>query len=128
VTTTLEPSASTATASVGETKVALLGLPAIDIGPVYTTATASCANTSGSATIGFAKIGTTLVFSSLVPAKPNTTINVGLLKVVLNEQIPAAGAGRGLTVNAVHITSPANGSLLNLIVASATSGISICPP
>jgi hypothetical protein len=42
---------------------------------------------------------------------------------VLNEQIPVAGADHGLTVNAVHISSP---GLADIIVSSARSDIHNC--
>lgn len=127
VTTSLEPSTATASASVGDTALAVPAVPAITIGPASATSTASCEGAFGSTTVAFVKIGNLLVFSSPVPPAPNTTINVGLVEVVVNEQLPAAGPGKGLTVNAVHVTSPANGSLVNLVVASARSGISTCP-
>jgi hypothetical protein len=56
---------------------------------------------------------------------PNTTISFGVLKIVLNEQIPITSPDTGLTVNAVHIT--ALGGLVDLIVASSTSDMANCP-
>ena len=35
---------------------------------------------------------------------PNTAVNVGIVKLVLNEQIPFSTPDEGLTVNAVHVT------------------------
>jgi hypothetical protein len=53
-------------------------------------------------------------------------VNVGSVKLVLNEQIPftTADGGRGLTVNALHLIAPGT----NLTIASATSDIHRCPP
>jgi hypothetical protein len=47
-----------------------------------------------------------------------------VLKIVLNEQVPVAGADKGTTVNAVHITEPGLGSV---VLASSTSDIHNCP-
>jgi hypothetical protein len=56
---------------------------------------------------------------------PNTTLNLGLVKVVLNEQITGPGT---LTVNAVHVTVSLLGKTLeDVIIASATSDIHNCP-
>jgi hypothetical protein len=52
---------------------------------------------------------------------PNTTINLLVAKVVLNEQIKAPGS---LTVNAVHVT--VLGTAQDVVIASATSDIHNC--
>jgi len=118
VTTVLGPPTSTARAYVAGASVT----PAsIVLRGVQATSTSNCSNgSSGTTTIAFLKIGTTTVIDTTGNPTPNTTINLGVVKVVLNEQIPFAG---GLTVNAVHITV---GTLLNVIVSSATSDIHDC--
>jgi hypothetical protein len=58
----------------------------------------------------------------------NTTINVGAVKLVLNDQNTFTTPDSGLTVNAVHVTVNALGmSKTNVIVSSAESDISGCP-
>jgi hypothetical protein len=123
------PADSQAFASTAGANVALSGLPKISIGVVQAFSSTSCAGSSGSTTIASLKIGSKNVLPSPTPIKPNTTINVGILKVVLNQQIPIKGSEKGLTVNAIHITSTSNlhPNLINLIVASASSDIGNCP-
>ena len=59
---------------------------------------------------------------------PNTTINVGVVKLVLNEQIPFSTPDDGLTVNAVHVTVNVLGLVTaNVVVASSESDIGNCP-
>jgi hypothetical protein len=59
---------------------------------------------------------------------PNTTINVGVVKLVLNEQVPFSTPDKGLTVNAVHATVNAAGvAKVDVIVASSKSDIGNCP-
>ncbi len=59
---------------------------------------------------------------------PNTTINVGVVSLVLNEQIPVTGPDKGLTVNAVHIKVNALGAAkVDMILASSESDIGNCP-
>ena len=55
-------------------------------------------------------------------------INVGVVKLVLNEQIPFNIPDKGLTVNAVHATLNALGlAKVDVVVASSESGIGNCP-
>jgi len=49
---------------------------------------------------------------------PNQTISLGVLSVVLNEQIPSAG---GITVNAMHVRTI--DGLTDVIIGSAKAGI-----
>jgi hypothetical protein len=114
-----------ASASIASATVGVPSAPVIAIGAVQSSSTTSCAGSSGSTTIASLKIGGTAVLPSPSPIKPNTTIDLGVVKVVLNEQIPITGADKGLTVNAIHIT--AAGGLVNLILASSSSDIGNCP-
>jgi hypothetical protein len=118
------PSKSVAQASTASAVVAVPGIPLITIGAVQSASATSCAGSAGSTTIASLSIGRTVIaLSSQI--KPNTTIDVGILKIVLNQQIPITGAEKGLTVNAIHITALNNA--INLIVASASSDIGNCP-
>jgi hypothetical protein len=59
---------------------------------------------------------------------PNTTINVGAVKLVLNEQIPFSTPDKGLTVNAVHATVNVPGlAKVDVVVASSESDVGNCP-
>lgn len=57
--------------------------------------------------------------------QPNTGINLGgLAKLILNEQLPVAGADHGLTVNALRLL--VLDGTVNVVVASATSDAHNC--
>jgi hypothetical protein len=122
VTTTVNPGASTATASVQDATIGVLGLPVIKIGLVQSTSHTTCAGSTGDAIVTSISVGGIPVNISLHPA-PNTTISVLGITLVLNEQTPVAGADQGLTVNAVHVSAL---GLLDVVLASATSDIHNC--
>ena len=112
--------ASVASVSVG----APAPLPAITVLGAQAKSKTTCAGSAGEVTVLGVRIGSIVLLPSPTKIAPNTTINVGLLKIVFNEQIPLKAPDHGLTVNAVHIT--ALGGAVNLIVASAESDISGC--
>lgn len=122
VVTTLAPGTSTAKASVQDASVGVLGLPAIKIGAVTSVSTSTCTGSTGDASVASISVGGIPLNVSLHPA-PNTTISVLGVTIVLNEQVPEAGADHGLTVNAVHIKAA---GLLDVVLASATSDIHNC--
>jgi hypothetical protein len=122
VTTTVNPGASTATASVQDATIGVLGLPVIKIGLVQSSSHTTCAGSSGAVTITSITVGGVPVDVNLHPG-PNTTINVLGVTLVLNEQLPVAGADQGLTVNAVHVKAL---GLLDVVLASSTSDIHNC--
>ena len=63
-----------------------------------------------------------------ISTSPNTTINVGVVALTLNEQTTFTSPDKGLTVNAVHIKVNALGlAAVNVIVASSESDIGNCP-
>ena len=120
----------TATASAQAAHLALLataGVPAISATLIKAVSNSSCTadpNATGTQFVNL-KVGPLTVPAN--PA-PNTTIPLGLLTVIVNEQHPAAD-GRGLVVNAIHVVSTqAGGGLLkgDIIVAHALSTV-ICP-
>jgi len=125
VTTTVAPGTSTAAATVASLGILGLSLvPGIDATGIAADSTSSCSGATGKATFASLTIGGT-TYLDYSPA-PNTTIPlaVGLGQIVLNEQLPVAGADHGLTVNAIHITVPSVGT--DVVVASATSDIHNC--
>ncbi len=119
VTTAVGPGSSTATASVQDATIGVLGLPVIQIGLVQSSSTTTCAGSSGAVTIASISVGGIPVNVSVHPG-PNTTISVLGVTLVLNEQTPVPG---GLTVNAVHVKVA---GLLDVVLASATSDIHNC--
>ncbi|HEY4028258.1 MAG TPA: choice-of-anchor P family protein [Candidatus Dormibacteraeota bacterium] len=122
VVTAVNPGTSTATASVQDATIGVLGVPVIKIGLVQSSSKTTCASSTGDVTISSISVGGVPVNVNLHPG-PNTTVTVLGVTLVLNEQFPVAGADQGLTVNAVHVSVA---GLLDVIVASATSDIHNC--
>lgn len=120
--TTLNPGTSTATSSVQDATIGVLGLPVIKVGAVQANSTTRCTGSSGSASIASISVGGIPVNVAVNPA-PNTTVSVLGVTLVFNEQSPVPGADQGLTVNAVHIKAL---GLLDVVIASSTSDIHNC--
>ena len=126
VTTAAFPARSTAVASVADLALSLATLPAITIGAVQSTSTTRCDGSTGTATIAYLKIGSTVVIATPTLVAANTHVTVGPVSLVLDEQIP--GPTGGLTVNGIHLSVSGGGlAQTNLVVASARSGIGNCP-
>ncbi|HJP79408.1 MAG TPA: choice-of-anchor P family protein [Pseudonocardiaceae bacterium] len=119
VVTAVNPGSSTATASVQDATIGVIGVPVIKIGLVQSSSATTCSGSSGSVTITSITVGGVPVNVNLHPG-PNTTISVLGVTLVLNEQVPVPG---GLTVNAVHVKAL---GLLDVVLASATSDIHNC--
>jgi hypothetical protein len=127
VTTDSVAGRSSASASVNDTAVGIAMVPAITLGAVQSTSTTTCAGSSGTTTIAYLKVGAVVVIAQPTNIPPNTTVNVGVAKLVLNEQIPFSTPDEGLTVNAVHVTVNVLGVVTaNVIVASSESDIDNC--
>jgi hypothetical protein len=122
VDTTVNPGASSASASVQDARIGVLGLPVIQIGLVQSASRTNCGGSTGDATITSITVGGILVNVNIHPG-PNTTVSILGITLVLNEQLPVPGADQGLTVNAVHIKAL---GLLDVVLASATSDIHNC--
>jgi hypothetical protein len=128
VTTVGFPGKSTASASVADARVGIVGIPTITMRAVKSTSTTTCGGSAGTTTIDFLQVGSTVVIAVPTQVAPNTTINVGVVKLVLNEQVPFSTPDKGLTVNAVHATVNAAGvAKVDVIVASSKSDIGNCP-
>ena len=128
VTTLAYPGTSTATASVAEAKVGILGIPTITLKVVNSTSTTTCSGSTGSTVIDYLKVGTTVVIATRTTVAPNTGITVGNVSLVLNEQIPFHTPDDGLTVNAIHAKVNVLGlAQTNVVVASSESDIGNCP-
>jgi hypothetical protein len=127
VTTDSPTGRSTASASVADAAVGIATVPAITLGAVQSTSTTTCGGSAGSTTIAYLKVGSTVVIAQPTNIAPNTTVNVGIVKLVLNEQIPFSTPDAGLTVNAVHVTVGVLGLVTaNVVVASSESDIGNC--
>ncbi|MEU6717462.1 choice-of-anchor P family protein [Nonomuraea sp. NPDC046802] len=128
VATTEFPGKSVATASIDDTTIGITGIPVITVKTIKSSSTTTCAGSSGTTTIAFLKVGNTVVIAEPTNIQPNTTVNVGVVKLVLNEQIPFTTPDDGLTVNAVHVTVNALGlAKTNVVLASSESDIGNCP-
>jgi hypothetical protein len=130
VTTVAFPSRSTAEASVADATIGIALIPTITLRTVQSTSTTTCGGSTGTTTIAYLKVGSTVVnLPANIP--PNLVVTVGVVRLVLNEQIPFITPDKGLMVNAVHVTASVLGigGLLsaNVIVASSESDISNCP-
>ena len=127
VTTDAPAGRSTASASVADAGVGIAFVPTITLGAVQSTSTTTCDGSTGTTTIDYLKVGSTVVVSQPTSIAPNTTINVGVVKLVLNEQIPFSTPDDGLTVNGVHVTVGVLGLVTaNVVVASSESDIGNC--
>jgi hypothetical protein len=128
VTTVGSPARSTATASVADATVGLPAIPTVSLRTIQSSSTTTCAGSTGTTTIAFLKVGNTVVIPTLTTVAPNTTVTVGPVSLVLNEQIPFTTPDEGLTVNAVHLRVNVVGlARTNIIIASSESDIGNCP-
>ena len=115
---------SLATASVADVTISLPGLAPLHVKAVESHALATCLATSGDTTIAMASADGTAIIPAQIPFLPNTTIDLGVVKLILNEQVSSAGpGGRTLTVNAVHLSVT---GLADIFLASSTSEIHNC--
>jgi hypothetical protein len=122
------PSSSTAVASVAAAQIPISTLPTITVRGVRSDSTTSCTGSVGNTTIDYLAVGSTVVISKPVVVKPNTIVNVGVVRLVLNEQKAFTTPDNGLTVNAIHITVNAvNVAKTDIVIASSESDISGCP-
>jgi hypothetical protein len=112
---------SLALADVADAAVAIPGLPGILAVAVHSASGTQCTGSKGITTIGYLKVGSTVLINTANTPAPNTTIPLGTGKLVLNEQTPVTG---GLMVNAIHLIVP---GIANVVISSSTSDIHGCP-
>jgi hypothetical protein len=128
VTTVASPARSTATASVTDTTAAVLGIPTVTLRLAQSSSTTTCSGSTGSTTIAFLSVGSIVVIGQPTQIAPNTGVTVGVVRLVLNEQLPFTGIDRGLTVNALHVNVNTLGlANVDIVVASSQSDIINCP-
>ncbi|HEX3874929.1 MAG TPA: choice-of-anchor P family protein [Solirubrobacteraceae bacterium] len=127
VTTLAGPGESTASASVADASVPILGIPTIAVGAVQSTSMTTCTGSAGTTTIASLTVGGIVVIASPTKIPPNTRISVAGITLILNEQIPVTGPDTGLTVNAVHVAISGLGLVTaNVVIASSESDIGGC--
>jgi hypothetical protein len=121
------PASSTATASVANLVTAIPYVPEITLEGVQSSSTTSCTASSGSVTIAYLSIGSTVVIKAPTVVAPNTKVVVGAVTLILNQQLAFSGPDTGLTVNAVAV-GVTTGGLLDAYgtVASSTSDVLDC--
>jgi hypothetical protein len=112
---------SLALADVADTFITIPGLPNVLALAVHSASGTNCAGSKGITTIGYLKVGSTVLINTANNPAPNTTIPLGIGKLVLNEQTPVSG---GLMVNAIHLIVP---GIANVVIASTTSDMHGCP-
>ncbi|MEO5873965.1 MAG: ice-binding family protein [Streptosporangiaceae bacterium] len=128
VATVATPASSTVHASAADAGVNLTGIPVVTARVVSSSSATTCAGSTGSTTIDFLKVGSTVVIAQPTPVAPNTTLTVGVLTLMLNEQIPFSSPDNGLTVNAVHLKVNTVGlAKVDVVIASSESDIGNCP-
>jgi hypothetical protein len=127
VTTVASAGRSSASASVADATVGIATVPTTTTRVVQSTSTTTCGGSSGTTTIAYLKVGSTVVIAQPTNVAPNTHVTVGVVTLVLNEQIPFSTPDAGLTVNAVHeIVGVIGGVTANVIIASSESDVGNC--
>lgn len=122
VTVTTAPGKSVGTSTVQDVSIGIPGLPVIKATAIKATATTTCSAATGAVSISSLTVAGVPVNLDVAP---NTSIDLGGgARLLLNEQIPVAGADHGLTVNALHLT--VLGKTVDVVVGSATSDIHNC--
>ncbi len=112
---------STGTATTSTVTIGLPLLPVLQANSVTSSSTSTCTAATGTSTFSSFSIGG---FSVAVGTAPNQTITLGTMTITFNEQLPIAGADKGLIVNALHVTVP---GLYDIVIAHAESDIHGCP-
>ncbi|TGB09558.1 M23 family metallopeptidase [Streptomyces sp. MZ04] len=120
VVTKTGPSAATATSTVADVSVGLPGLPVIGISGLTSKSSSTCEAAKGGVSLELTVAGTPVS----LPDTPGYEVDLGLAgKLVVNEQTPVAGADKGLTVNAVHLTTLAGA---DVVIGSSTTSAHDC--
>lgn len=116
------------TASVATAHVGIPGLPVIDIKAVKAEAKAGCfEDPTASTTIDYLKVGGTVVIAQRTAVRPNTVVNVGVVKLILNEQSTSQGDGNSSSqVDAVHIQANVLGLVTADVVVNSAQAAATC--
>ncbi|MEV3858887.1 choice-of-anchor P family protein [Streptomyces sp. NPDC050095] len=111
------PTTATATANLADARIGIAGLPVIAVSGLEATATSTCAARTGSTTLTLTVAGAPVT----VPSTPNHTIDLGVAKLVTNQQTSTAD---GIEVTALHLTGPTG---IDVTLGSARSAVHNCP-
>jgi hypothetical protein len=120
---------STATASVANATLTVPNVvPTIVLKGVQSQSATSCTGSTGSVTIVYLKVGSTVVINGPEQVAPNTKVVVGTVTLLLNKQTPfSIGGDTGLTVNAIAISVDGGAvATAYLTIANSTSDIIGC--
>lgn len=121
VATTLDPGTGTATSTVTQAHIGLPGVPVIEVSGLTATVRTECGSATGGTTLTLKIAGVPINVSGA----PNTEIPLlGGGRLVVNEQLPSAGADVGLKVNGLHLVLPAGGG--EVVLASTESAMHNC--
>ncbi|MEV0699513.1 M23 family metallopeptidase [Saccharopolyspora sp. NPDC050389] len=118
VAATADPTAVTATATAGDVRVGLPGLPVLEISGVRSTSTSGCDSATGAVDLELTVAGRPVDVGEV----PNAEVDLGVVgtRLVVNEQVETDD---GLTVNAAHLTAPGG---VDVVIASSTSAAHNC--
>ncbi|PIB04443.1 MULTISPECIES: choice-of-anchor P family protein [Streptomyces] len=98
VTTALAPGSSVARTTVESARIGLPGLPVIELSGVEAVSTSTCQKAEGKTALTLKVAGRQID----VPDVPNAEIDLGVARLVVNEQIPVADADHGSRRPAAH--------------------------
>ncbi|MDI3404188.1 M23 family metallopeptidase [Streptomyces cavernicola] len=120
VATRTGPSSATSTATVADANIGLPGLPVIGVSGLTSKSTSSCTKSKGSVSLELTVAGKAVE----LPSTPGFEVDLGPAgKLVVNEQTRVKGADKGLTVNAVHLTTLGGA---DVVLGSSTSSAHNC--
>jgi uncharacterized repeat protein (TIGR01451 family) len=121
---------STASASVANAAIAVPNIvPTIVVQALQSQSSTTCSGSSGSVTIAYLQIGSTVLIKKPTTVQPNTVFVVGPVTLTLNKQTPFnIGGDSGLKVTglAVNVNLGATAQA-NLTIANSISDIIGCP-
>jgi len=117
----------TAIAEVADLKIAVPGLPVIQLRGVKAWSSVSCTASHGTTTVAFLKIGGNNIISRRATFSNGATLTVGPIKIVFDETVKHGTPTRARLVHAVHISAHVpNVADLDVIVSSAFAGVTDC--
>jgi hypothetical protein len=128
VTTDQPTTTATASSTVADLSVGLPKVPAVLVKGIETTSTTNCTSSSGTTTVAYLQVGTTVLVNKATVFKPNTKLSVAGVTIWLNQQTAAPAGTQGLTVKGVHLSfSTGLGQSVDVVAGYANSGVSNCP-
>lgn len=127
VNTHADTSRVTAAATLADLKIAVPGLPAIELRGVKGWSTVTCGSSRGTTTVAFLKVGAQSIISRKTTFSNGKSLTVGPLTIVFNQVVRHGPPARARLVNAVHITANVpHVAALDVIVSSAYASVTDC--